>query len=239
MRTAKRLNLPDDDVLFLYIGAIEYTVQLCEDILGGIRQERQSISQSALDTQTASQEQAETIIKNLIQVALAATADIQTSGMAATSAIAEANSEVLNQSRATVGEAQQLKDQIQALRASVDKDRETNENVLKVLLERMGQSIGGLNTAIKQINKASNDIQKLQQGTALVKFADWFSPLFALLVALIVGFGGGWWAMWLKYSEPDSVLGRRLVQWNIERILKCQQDNNPKCTIWILPPPEQ
>ena len=26
MATAKRLNLPDDDVLFLYIGAIEYTV---------------------------------------------------------------------------------------------------------------------------------------------------------------------------------------------------------------------
>jgi hypothetical protein len=67
-------------VLFLYIGAIEYTVQLCEDILGGISSERQSIEQSAKDTQMASIEQAEAIIKNLIQVAKAATADIQRSG---------------------------------------------------------------------------------------------------------------------------------------------------------------
>ncbi len=98
MAMAKRLNLPDDDVLFLYIGAIEYTMQLCEDILGGISSERQSIEQSAKDTQMASIEQTEAIIKNLIQVAKAATADIQRSGMATTSAIAEANSEVLSKS---------------------------------------------------------------------------------------------------------------------------------------------
>ena len=47
MRTARRLNLPDDDVLFLYIGAVEYTVQLCEDILGGISTERHLIEQSS------------------------------------------------------------------------------------------------------------------------------------------------------------------------------------------------
>jgi len=239
MATAKRLNLPDDDVLFLYIGAIEYTVQLCEDVLGGIKQERQSIEQSAKDTQMASIAQAEAIIKNLIQVAKVATADIKTSGMATTSAIAEANSEVLSKSKETVIEAQVLKDKITELITSVDTDRETNINVLKVLLERLGQSIGSLNTAITKINSSHTALTRLQQNTTWIKFAEWFSPLTALLIAALVGFGSGWWVMSLKYNDSLNVLGRDLVNWNTDRIFKCRQDNNPKCTIWIEPPEQR
>ena len=239
MATAKRLNLPDDDVLFLYIGAIEYTVQLCEDILGGIRNERQSIEQSAKDTQMASVEQAEAIIKNLIQVAKAATADIQKSGMDTTSAIAEANSEVLSKSKETVIEAQALKDQLTDLITRVNADRQTNKDVLEVLLERMGQSIGSLNTAITKINSSHTALTRLQQNTKWIKFTEWFSPLAALVIVLAIGAGGSWWAMSLKYNDSLNVIGRDLVNWNADRIFKCREDNNPKCTIWVVPPEQR
>jgi len=72
----------------------------------------------------------------------------------------------------------------------------------------------------------------------LIKFAQWFSPLVALLVAALVGAGGSWWVMNLKYNDATNVLGRNLVNWNLDRIVKCQEGNNPKCTLWIVPPPE-
>ena len=77
MRTAKRLNLPDDDVLFLYIGAVEYTVQLCEDILGGISRERHLIEQSTQSNHQVSDEQAKVLIEDLARVGSTIVAEIK------------------------------------------------------------------------------------------------------------------------------------------------------------------
>jgi hypothetical protein len=239
MRTARRLNLPDDDVLFLYIGAVEYTVQLCEDILGGISNERQRLEQSSQGTQQASIETAEKLINSLIQVGLSVVADMQKAGMANTSAIAEANAEVLNQSKATVREAAQLQRLLMAWGERVESDDKTNQKVLQVLLERMAQSIKDLKKANTQIEEANKALVKLQRNTTWLKVTEWFSPLVALLVAALVGAGGSWWVMNLQYNDSLNVLGRNLVKWNIDRILKCREDDNSKCTIWVVPPPEQ
>lgn len=239
MRTAKRLNLPDDDVLFLYIGAVEYTVQLCEDILGGISSERQRLEQSSQGTQQASIETAEKLINSLTQVGLSVVADIQKAGMANTSAIAQANAEVLNQSRMTVREAVQLQRLLMAWGERVESDDQNNRKVLQLLLERMVQSIKGLEQANRQITEANKALVKLQRNTTWIKVTEWFSPLVALLVAALVGAGGSWWVMSIQYNDPTNVLARNLVEWNIYRLLKCQKDKNPKCTFWILPPPEQ
>lgn len=238
MRTARRLNLPDDDVLFLYIGAVEYTVQLCEDILGGISSERQRLEQSTQSNQQASVETAENLINSLTQVGLSVVADMQKAGMANTSAIAEANAEVLNQSRMTVREAVQLQKLLMAWGDRVEADDKTNQKVLQLLLERMAQSIKGLEQANTQIDEANKALVKLQRNTTWLKVTEWFSPLAALLVAVLVGAGGSWWMMSIQYNEPTNVLARNLVEWNIDRIVKCQKDKNPKCTFWILPPPE-
>ena len=236
MRTAKRLNLPDDDVLFLYIGAVEYTVQLCEDVLGGISNERHLIEQSAQETCVANQQQAETLIQELKQFGEAVVVEMKKSGSAATSAIADANTEVLSQSQATVRVATELKEHLTAFRSSIETDRQTNEDVLKVLLKRIGQTTAGLETAISQINGANTEIAKLQRNTVWIKFADWFSPLMALAIVALVGFGSGIWVMSLKYNDSTNTLGRNLVEWNLDRIIKCQKDKNPKCTLWMLPP---
>lgn len=235
MATAKRLNLPDDDVLFLYIGAIEYTVQLCEDVLGGIKQERQSIEQSVKDTQAASISQAEAIIKHLIQVAKVATADIKTSGMATTSAIAEANSEVLSKSKETVVEAQALKDQLTDLLTSVNADRQTNKDVLEGLIGRIGQSTKGLETAISQINSSHTALNQLQQNTKWLKVAEWFSPLTALGIAAVAGAAVWGWGLHMYWGESEKYLS--VIKNNQAQFDKCfNTDGLMKpgldCKIW-------
>ena len=41
----KRLRLPDDDAIFFYLAAVEYTVKLCDGILNGIKLEHVEIEQ--------------------------------------------------------------------------------------------------------------------------------------------------------------------------------------------------
>jgi hypothetical protein len=121
----------------------------------------------------------------------------------------------------------------------VNADSQTNIDVLEVVLGRLGKSIKGLETALAQINGANTAITRLQQNTTWIKFTEWFSPLAALVIALLIGAGGSWWVMSLKYNDSLNVLGRDLVNWNTDRILKCREDNNPKCTIWVVPPEQR
>lgn len=58
-------------------------------------------------------------------------------------------------------------------------------------------------------------------------------------VLLCLGIAIGWGAssLWLnKFFEGNDLrYARNLVIWNVDRIMKCQADDNPKCTVWILP----
>jgi len=126
--------------------------------------------------------------------------------MAATSAIAQANSEVLNQSRATINDAIQLKDELIALRASVESDRKTNENVLKGLLGRVGQTTTKLDTSVQQIGASHTAIEKIQRGMSLLKFAEWFTPLTALGLAAIVGAWIWGWGLHVYWGDAGNFL---------------------------------
>lgn len=194
MRTAKRLNLPDDDVLFLYIGAVEYTVQLCEDILVGISNERQLIEQSSQEAQTANTEQAKALIQELTRVGEAVVAQMQQSGMAATSAIAEANGEVLNQSKATVREAQVLNTQIKEAAKHFAQVATTNQWSWQTVLEQNHEVTVKLQQLLVETNKATVEQMKLTNKLLHIDikviYANLFgslSPLIALLIAMLVG----------------------------------------------------
>ncbi len=194
MRTAKRLNLPDDDVLFLYIGAVEYTVQLCEDILVGISNERQLIEQSSQEAQTANTEQAKALIQELTRVGEAVVAQMQQSGMAATSAIAEANGEVLNQSKATVREAQLLNTQIKEAGKHFAQVATTNQRSWQTVLEQNHEVTVKLQQLLVETNKATVEQMKLTNKLLHIDikviYANLFgslSPLIALLIAMLVG----------------------------------------------------
>ena len=196
----------------------------------------QEIQQAITQVKGTQQQQAKMIEQTLETVSSDCVREIKEAGMATTSAIAEANSETLSQARTATQRAEELKDEVVTLRTSVEKDRQTNEDVLKALLKRIGQTTGGLETAISQINGANTEIAKLQRNTVWIKFADWFSPLMALVIVALVGFGSGIWMMSLLYNDSTNTLGRNLVEWNLDRIIKCREDKNPKCTLWMLPP---
>ena len=195
----------------------------------------QSIHVAVTQVKETQQQQADTIRQTLERVTTDCVEDIKEAGMAATSAIAQANSETLSQARQAALRAIELKDEVVTLRKGVESDRKTNEDVLKVLLQRIGQTSGGLSTAIGQINEANTALRRLQQNTVWIKMADWFSPLMALAIVALVGFGSGIWVMSLKYDDFSNTFGRNLVEWNADRIIKCREDDNPKCTIWIVP----
>ena len=199
----------------------------------------EEIQQAIALVKETQQQQADTIRQNLEIVSQTCVGDIKEVGMAATSAIAEANSETLTQTRQVTQRVDSLKDSVMAFHANVEEDRQTNQNILEVLIERLGQSARGLEATSREIERSYKAIQRLQQQTAWVKFTDWFSPLTALVVVALVGFGSGCWVTWLKYNGSLDVLGRNLVNWNVDRILKCQDDINPKCTLWIVPPEQR
>ena len=199
----------------------------------------ESIQQAIALVKETQQQQANTIRQNLEIVSQTCVGDIKEVGMAATSAIAEANSESLTLAQDAIARAEELKNEVMALRASVEADRQTNSYVLEAVLKRIGQTTRGLEATSREINDSYKAIIRLQQNTTWIKFTEWFSPMAALVIVLLIGAGSGWWVTQLKYNKFGNRLGRSLVDWNIDRILKCQEDKNPKCTLWIVPPEQR
>ena len=185
------------------------------------------------------QQQADNIKQHLEIVSNRCVEDIKEAGMAATSAIAQANSETLAQAKNARTETEQLKEELMALRASIEEDRQKNNEILRALLERTGQTMRGLDTAVVEINNSGAAIKKLQRDTIWVKLTDWVSPVVALVVVGMMGFGVGWHLMSIKYNDSLNVFGRNLMKWNNDRIIKCIDDKNPKCTVWIVPPEQR
>ena len=90
-----------------------------------------------------------------------------------------------------------------------------------------------------QIDSSHERIQRLTINSIWVRLTDWFSPIVVLFF-----WGGIFLAIGMRFSEylyPRSVKlsGRELMEWNLARLIKCQKDNNPKCTFWIVPPEQR
>ena len=132
--------------------------------------------------QETQQQQAETIAEKIEKVSNKCVADIKDAGSAATSAIAEANGETLAQAIDARDEVQRLKDELSALHAIVEKDRQTNNEILMALLKRAGQTMKGLDKAVAQIDHSHTTIQKLQVNTIWVRLTDWLTPVVVLIM---------------------------------------------------------
>ncbi|MDJ0746964.1 MAG: hypothetical protein QNJ32_26980 [Xenococcaceae cyanobacterium MO_167.B27] len=189
--------------------------------------------------QETQQQQAETIAQKIEKVSNKCVADIKDAGSAATSAIADANSETLAQASDARDEVRRLKNEIQGLYAQIEKDRQTSQEILKVLLTRTGTTMNGLDKAVAQIDRSKERIQKLQVNSIWVRLTDWVSPLVLLILWGILAMTIG--MRFSEYLYPRSVKlsGRELMEWNLARLIKCQKDLNPKCTFWIVPPEQR
>lgn len=182
------------------------------------------------------QDLADVISQNLSDISLKCVADFKEAGMATVSAIADANSETLSQVRKTKKQNEKLFEKIEVLHAEVKKDKEQTLENKKAFAKFVGQTTSELSQTYKLVNSSSSDLKKLQNKTQKLSWANWFAPLSALAIAVGAGLLAGGWLMSLKYNTPVERFGRNVTDWNMDRIENCFDTENPKCTLWIVPP---
>lgn len=186
--------------------------------------------------QESQQQQAETITQKIEKVSNKYVSDIKKAGSAATSAIADANSETLAKAIDARDEMRRLKQEIQDMYARVLDAQQHNQNFVEVLSERAAETIASLLYAKTEIDSSHERIHKLTVNSIWARLTDWISP------AVVLAFWGATFMMLgmhlSEYLYPRSVKlsGRELMDWNLDRLIKCQKDKNPKCTFWIVPP---
>jgi hypothetical protein len=184
----------------------------------------------------AQQEQAEIFRENMELVSIKYVCDLKKAGMATTSAIADANSETLEQVKETKQQNEELSKTLATLQAEAKADREKNIENMNALIMWVNKTNKQFKLTQQQIQSSHSDLRKLQQKTLWLKFADWYSPLSALVIVGGACFMAGGWLTFQKYNGAIDQLGRNIATWNLDRIVKCQDDKNPKCTVWIVPP---
>lgn len=242
-----RSGLEPNDPMFLVLaltGQMRVFLEAAPEDLGRLltdwkRESASSLSEiatSIASIEQTHQEQAEVIKENMEAVSLEYISGIKEAGMATTSAIAEANSETLSRVRQTLEQNQNLKSEIVAIEASVEAGRKENVKIMTALIDRLKGETEKSNEVQKQMNSSYSAIKDLQQKTLWLKFADWFSPLLALVIVGGAGFSAGGWLTYQKYNSYVEELGRDIMSWNLDRLVKCRDDKNPKCTFWIVPP---
>ena len=186
--------------------------------------------------QESQQQQADTIAQKIEKISNKYVSDIKKAGSAATSAIADANSETLAKAIDARDEMRRLKQEIQDMYARVLDAQQHNQNFVEALSDSAGETIASLLYAKTEIDSSHERIHKLTVNSIWARLTDWLSP------AVVLAFWGAIFMLFgmhlSEYLYPRSVKlsGRELMDWNLARLIKCQKDNNPKCTFWIVPP---
>jgi hypothetical protein len=182
------------------------------------------------------QQQADTIARNLSGVSSQCVCDIKSAGMATVSAISSANQETLDQVRQTKKQNEDLSKTLTTLIAEVKADKEKNLENMNALIEWINKTNQRQEKVNQQISNSISEIGILQQNKIWLRIADVFWSFPALVVSMLILVGGTWWFASIRYNHPNNVFGRDVVDWNIERINHCRETDNPKCTVWIVPP---
>ncbi|NJK58696.1 MAG: hypothetical protein HC939_23320 [Pleurocapsa sp. SU_5_0] len=160
-------------------------------------------------------------------------AEMKQVGMDSTSAIAEANSETLERVGQTKRQSEQLLEKLTALRLNIEVNHERSDQSKQAFVEWVNKTTRELNEIRQNLDSSHSAIERLQLKTFWLKWAEWVSPLLALTIVGGAGFLAGGWLTYQKYNTSVDRLGRNIVNWSLDRIVHCQETNNPKCTVWI------
>jgi hypothetical protein len=182
------------------------------------------------------QEQAEAIKGKLESVSQQCVSDIKSAGMATVSAISSANQETLDQVQQTKKQNEDLSKTITTLIAETLADRKKNHENIKALIEWLNKTTQRQEKVNQRISDSISEVKKIKQNKIWLRIADGFLSLPALVAFGLILVGGTWWIASIRYNHSNNVFGRDVVDWNIERINHCRETNNPKCTVWIVPP---
>jgi hypothetical protein len=194
------------------------------------------ITEAIAKLKQAQQEQAEAIRENMEAVSSKYVTEIKKAGMATTSAIAEANGETLERVGQTKRQSEQLLEKLTALQININADGQQSIKSKQAFVEWVSKTTRELNEIRQKLDSSHSAIERLQLNTFWLKWAEWFSPLLALTIVGGAGLLAGGWLTYQKYNSSVDELGRDIMSWNLDRLVKCQDDQNPKCTFWIVPP---
>jgi hypothetical protein len=182
------------------------------------------------------QEQADVIKGELLNVSQQCVSDIKRAGMATTSAIADANSETWSQVQQTQRQNEKLFESVKRLEAKIEADTQRNTENMIALMEWVNKTTQRQETVNQQTTNSLAEIGKIQRNKVWLRIADAFWSLPALVALGLIWIGGTWMIASKKYNSPNTVFGRNLVEWNIDRLNHCYDTDNPKCTVWIVSP---
>jgi hypothetical protein len=180
-------------------------------------------------------EQAEAIRANMEAVSHKYLAEMKQVGMDSTSAIAEANSETLEQLQQTKRQNEDLESKLAKLDAKFDVREQKSIENMNALIAWVNKTTQKQEAVNQQITRSVSGIDQIQRNKIWLKIADGFWSLPALIAGISIFVGGTWMIAYKKYNSPNTVFGRKLVELNVDRINHCGETNNPKCT-FIMPP---
>ena len=142
-----------------------------------------------------------------------------------------------------------LKQQMQGVRQLQDEQQQAfvvNFQALQKVLEQLEQQQAEHD---RQCESITQEYKTTLADLAIQKPHDLWTTkrllLGAIAATFIASIGGisGWSAktaqIYQHYSPAELEYLSKLWQWNSDRLLKCQTTQNPKCTIWIVPPPSK
>jgi len=181
-------------------------------------------------------EQVEAIKENMEAVSQKCVSDIKEAGMSTVGAIADASNETLEQVQETKKQNEELSQTLTTLQAEAKADREKNIENMNALIGWVNKTTNEFKLTNQQTQGSYSELRKLQQKTFWFKSISWYFPLMALFIMGASGFLAGGWLSSLKYNTFEEQYGRNIFNWNKDRLIKCENDDNPKCTFWIVPP---
>jgi hypothetical protein len=180
-------------------------------------------------------EQAEAIRSNMEAVSQKYIAEMKQVGMDSTSAIAEANSETLEQIQQTKKQNEDLKSKLTELDAKFDAREQKSIENMNALIAWVNKTTQKQEAVNQQIARSVSGIDQIQRNKIWLKIADGFWSLPALITGISIAVGGTWIFAYKQFNSPNTVFGRNLVELNVDRINHCFETNNSKCT-FIMPP---
>ena len=242
----ERSGLEPDDPLFLVLaltGQMRVFLEAAPADLNQLLSEWKQESASSLSkidsaislVKQTSLEQAEAIRSNMEAVSQKYIAEMKQVGMDSTSAIADANSETLEQIQQTKKQNQDLKSKLTELDAKFDAREQKSIENMNALIAWVNKTTQKQEAVNQQIARSVSGIDQIQRNKIWLKIADGFWSLPALIAGISIFVGGTWMIAYKKYNSPNAVFGRNLVELNVDRINHCFKTNNPKCT-FIMPP---
>lgn len=235
-------GLNPDDPLFLVLaltGQIKVFLEaapteLKQLLLDWRQQNSESLSQiySAVDlVNHTHQEILANLKQTLEQVSFEYISNTKEVGIATVQAIAQANSETLEQIEKTKIEVRELVQEVKSLRLNYAVQEQKSKDEVATTAEVLRQTAQKFDRADTQIRQAILALTKLKQQLSWQQQSRWFTPLLALVFTSTGSAFVGSWLTVRAYNSPAEKFRKDFFQHNQQTITECLNLRRDKCTL--------